>query len=79
MNNFLKNTLIMTSGIAAGMIAGILTAPKSGKDTREDIKSKVDELQEGIENLTSEARVKVESKIQKLKSTLKEVESQLNN
>ncbi len=29
-------------GAAAGYIAGILTAPKSGKDTREDIKNAAD-------------------------------------
>ena len=31
-------------GAAAGMIAGILTAPKSGKETRADIKAKAEEL-----------------------------------
>lgn len=31
-------------GIVAGAIAGILTAPKSGKETRADIKAKANEL-----------------------------------
>lgn len=33
-------------GIAAGVIAGILTAPKSGKETRADIKDKASELKQ---------------------------------
>jgi len=31
-------------GAAAGLVAGILTAPKSGRETREDIKKKAREL-----------------------------------
>ena len=31
-------------GAAAGLVAGILTAPKSGKETRADLKAKADEL-----------------------------------
>ncbi len=31
-------------GAAAGVVAGLLTAPKAGKDTRDDIKRKADEL-----------------------------------
>lgn len=30
-------------GIAAGFVAGILTAPKSGKDTRDELKGKANE------------------------------------
>lgn len=33
-------------GAAAGVVAGILTAPKSGKETRADIKRKAGELKE---------------------------------
>lgn len=31
-------------GIAAGLVAGLLTAPKSGKETRGDIKAKALDL-----------------------------------
>ena len=31
-------------GAAAGLVAGFLTAPKSGKETRADLKSKAEEL-----------------------------------
>lgn len=33
-------------GVAAGFVAGILTAPKSGKETRQDIKQKVTDTKE---------------------------------
>lgn len=36
-------------GLAAGVVAGILTAPKSGKETRADIKHKAGELKDGAE------------------------------
>jgi len=43
---------------AAGYVAGILTAPKSGKETREDIKDKAGDIKEGaqaqLENLQGE-------------------------
>lgn len=31
-------------GAAVGMVAGVLTAPKSGKETREGIKQKADDV-----------------------------------
>jgi len=38
-NKTAKKVLIASAiGLAAGYVAGILTAPKSGKDTRQDIK-----------------------------------------
>lgn len=40
-NKFAIGALI---GAAAGLIAGVLTAPKSGKETRADIRQKADEL-----------------------------------
>src|SRR3990172_768897 len=39
-------------GAIAGFVTGILTAPKSGKETRADIAEKVSEVkQEGVEQL----------------------------
>tara|TARA_R110002124_G_scaffold162932_1_gene330277 strand:- start:1104 stop:1340 length:237 start_codon:yes stop_codon:yes gene_type:complete len=78
MNSILKNTLLVGGGIAAGIITGILTAPKSGKETREDIMNKIQELQSKISSLTGEARQALEAKIQDLKKSLSEVESELS-
>ena len=40
---FVLGTLL---GAAAGVVAGILTAPQSGKETRDDLKTKAAELKE---------------------------------
>jgi gas vesicle protein len=49
-------------GAAAGVVAGMLTAPKSGKETRADIKSKAAELKgeaakrvEDVKDISSKA------------------------
>ena len=40
----MKKVLTTVAAIAAGFAAGILAAPKSGKEPREDIKKKAGEL-----------------------------------
>lgn len=40
----MKKALAVVGAVAAGFVAGILTAPKSGKETRADLKKKADEL-----------------------------------
>jgi len=40
-SHFVIGTII---GAAAGLVAGLLTAPKSGKDTRADLKDKAEKL-----------------------------------
>ena len=36
----MKKVLAIIGAVAAGFTAGILTAPKSGKETRKDLKAK---------------------------------------
>ena len=36
----MKKLLTVVGAAAAGFVAGILTAPKSGKETRKDLKKK---------------------------------------
>lgn len=79
MNTLLKNTLLVSGGLVAGIVTGILIAPKSGKETREELTSKIKDLQSKIEGLSGEARSKIENKITDLKESLKEVEAQVNN
>lgn len=43
---FVLGTVI---GAAAGVVAGLLTAPKSGEETRADLKAKAAELKEEAE------------------------------
>ncbi len=40
----MKKLLTVVGAAAAGFVAGILTAPKSGKETRKDLKKKTDAL-----------------------------------
>lgn len=47
-------------GAAIGMVAGILTAPKSGKETRADLKVKADEAKKKADKAIAEAKVKGE-------------------
>lgn len=47
-------------GAAAGMIAGILTAPKSGKETRAELKVKANEAKKKANAAIAEAKVKGE-------------------
>lgn len=42
-NRFIIGTVL---GAVGGVVAGILTAPKSGQETREEIKAKAAELKE---------------------------------
>ncbi len=42
-------------GAAIGAAAGILTAPKSGKETREDLKKKADSVKADAEKKAGEA------------------------
>lgn len=59
-------------GAAAGIIAGVLTAPKSGKETRDDIKSKAEELKkkaaEAMDKAVDETK-NLKEKIHKGKET----------
>ena len=60
--SFWKGTLI---GVALGAAAGLLLAPKSGKETREDLKGKVkgtyQDIQARLEAMSDEMNGRVES------------------
>lgn len=62
--NFLKGLL---AGILAGATAGILFAPKSGEETRRDIKNKALELSAEVEKLYAKAKASLEMKLSELK------------
>lgn len=66
----LEDTLKVTAGLMAGLTiggaAGLLFAPKSGKETREDIKEVYDEEKAKVKNSYDEKKEKVEEKKDKL-------------
>ncbi len=63
--SFVKGALI---GALAGVTAGVLFAPKSGKETREDIKNKGVEIKDKFESAYNNASKEVHKKIANLKS-----------
>jgi len=62
--SFIKGFLL---GIVGGGIAGILLAPKSGAETREDIKKLAIDLKEKATDLYVEARKEIDKKIAQVK------------
>lgn len=63
-SSFFKGVIL---GAAVGATAGILFAPKSGKETREDIKKAAEELKKQAGDLYMKARASVERKLAELK------------
>mgnify|MGYP006295008639 CR=1 FL=1 len=53
-----KILLGILGGAAAGVITGILVAPASGKETRENISSKTDELLTNLKDFLSKEKEK---------------------
>ena len=62
--SFMKGLLL---GTVAGVVAGILLAPKSGAETREDIKKLAEDLRDKAEDAYAKARREVERKIEQIK------------
>lgn len=62
--------------VAAGFVAGLLFAPRSGKETREQIRHKADEAKEKANEFSREARQKAESGKQKAASLFKKAEKE---
>lgn len=58
-------------GLVAGVVAGILTAPKSGKETRADIKHKAEELKDGAEKAVDKVTHEAKDAVEKLKKDSK--------
>ncbi|WP_373599956.1 YtxH domain-containing protein [Paraclostridium bifermentans] len=53
----------IAAGVTAGALGGILLAPKSGKETREDIKGKSKEVANTINEKTKEAKSNLDEKL----------------
>ena len=75
-NSFLTGLL---AGAAIGGIIALLYAPKSGKETREQLKKKFSELEEELANLKGQASQKTgkikEDLAQKLADLQREIEN----
>lgn len=58
-------------GATIGVAAGVLLAPKSGKETRQDLKNKIDELVEKIKKIDpAEVREDLSERVEDLREEL---------
>lgn len=69
--SFLKGTLL---GVLVGGLAGVLFAPKSGKETREDIKKAATDVAKKAETMYADAKDMVEAKVDALRSAGKRID-----
>lgn len=61
----MKKQQIVVSTIvaaAAGLVAGLLTAPKSGKETRADIKKRAEEMRDSASDKAGEVSKNIKDK-----------------
>lgn len=68
MTNSGKVLLGVLAGAAAGVITGVLIAPASGKETRDNISNKTDELLSNVKEILNRQKDKVEDKVNEAKS-----------
>lgn len=57
----------MLFGVMAGAVAGILLAPKSGKETREDIKRLAEDVEEKVVDVYEDTRKIVMKKVRDMR------------
>ena len=77
--NMKKNSGIgkFLAGAAVGAGLGILFAPKSGKETRADIKKKIDEVLEQVKTLKAEdVKKMITKKVNELQAELKDLDKE---
>ncbi len=66
---------LLGAGIGVGL--GILFAPKSGKETRADLKKKMDDLIEKAKNIdVEEVKQNIEAKVKEIKEDLKNLDKE---
>ena len=63
----MKKVLAIIGAAAAGFAAGILTAPKSGKETRKDLKKKAVKLKADTEKVAGKAAAVAKDSVDSLK------------
>lgn len=66
---------LLGAGIGVGL--GILFAPKSGKETRKELKMKMDDLVEKAKNIKAEdVKATIEAKVEEIKEDLKNLDKE---
>lgn len=65
------------AGVAIGSALGVLFAPKTGKDTRVDLKKKLDEMLDKVKDIDAkEVKENIESKIEEIKEELTDLDKE---
>lgn len=86
-SNLRKKVAIGTTiGVAVGAVAGVMLAPKTGKETRDDLAKNIQELPDKTkelfnetQELVGEVKEKIIEKAHKIMSGVKEVSSDIKN
>jgi gas vesicle protein len=76
LNSFISGLL---AGAAIGGIIALLYAPQSGKETREQIKQKFEDLEKELEALKVKAGQKSEKVKKDIASRLAEIKNEIDN
>lgn len=67
----------MLTGVAVGTTLGILYAPKSGKETRKELKTMIDDMMQSIKSIDiDEEKEKFENKIKELEEDLMDLDAE---
>lgn len=69
----MKKLLAVIGAAAAGFAAGILTAPKSGKETRADLRKKADEAKVAAEKRAKQAKLAAKDSVDSIKTGAQKV------
>ena len=70
---------VVTASTVLGATAGILLAPKSGKETREDIKIKSGEIAGKVKEKSLDAKERIGTKVETGKADFKEAKSRIKD
>ena len=69
----MKKVVAGLAAVAAGFAAGILTAPKSGKETRKDIKKKASEFKVEADKNAKKAKAAAKDSVASVKTGAQKV------
>lgn len=69
---------LLTGAVIGGVIA-LLYAPKSGKETREDLKRKLEEYGKELENIKTKAKEKSKQVREDVAARIQELEKEIQN